>query len=92
MGLRAARCSEQSCNIIFFLNLRELKTSPSASLFTRGPVLVFSCLMYGDQAFEMTRTYGGKSFCLREHIVRLYNSLKMMKIDPGMTMDEMEVI
>lgn len=49
-------------------------------------------LMYGTMAFEMTRTYGGKPFCLREHLVRLYNSLKMMKIDPGMTLDEMEAL
>ena len=47
-------------------------------------------LMYGSMAFEMTRTYEGKPFCLREHLVRLYASLKMMKIDPGMTIDEME--
>jgi branched-chain amino acid aminotransferase len=49
-----------------------------------------SALMYGDMAFEMTRTYNHKPFCLREHLVRLYNSLKMMRIDPGMTIDEME--
>lgn len=47
-------------------------------------------LMYGSMAFEMTRTYGGKPFRLRQHLVRLYASLKMMKIDPGMTIDEME--
>ena len=46
--------------------------------------------MFGDMAFEMTRTYNGKTFCLREHLVRLYNSLKMMQIDPGMSIDEME--
>ena len=49
-------------------------------------------LMYGSMAFEMTRTYNGKPFCLREHLVRLYASLKMMKIDPGMTIDEMEAL
>lgn len=49
-------------------------------------------LMYGSMAFEMTRTYGGKPFCLHEHLVRLYASLKMMKIDPKMTIDEMEAL
>ena len=49
-------------------------------------------LMYGSMAFEMTRTYNGKPFCLREHLVRLYASLKMMQIDPGMTIDEMEAL
>ena len=40
----------------------------------------------------MTRTYNGDAFCLREHLVRLYASLKMMQIDPGMTIDEMEAL
>jgi branched-chain amino acid aminotransferase len=51
-----------------------------------------SALMFGDMAFEMTRTYNGEAFCLREHLVRLYASLKMMKIDPGMTVDQMEAL
>ena len=51
-----------------------------------------SALMFGDMAFEMTRTYNHKAFCLREHLVRLYKSLKMMQIDPGMTIDEMEQV
>jgi branched-chain amino acid aminotransferase len=49
-----------------------------------------SALMFGDMAFEMTRTYGGKAFRLREHLERLYGSLRLMEIDCGMTLDEME--
>ena len=49
-----------------------------------------SSLMFGDMAFEMTRTYNHEPFCLREHLDRLYASLKMMRIDPGMNIDEME--
>lgn len=49
-----------------------------------------SALMYGDMAFEMTRTYGGRPFRLREHLVRLYGSLRLMEINCGLTIDEME--
>ena len=49
-----------------------------------------SALMFGDMAFEMTRTFGGTSFRLREHLERLYASLKLMEIDCGLTIDEME--
>ena len=30
-----------------------------------------SALMYGDMVFEMTRSFGGEQFKLREHIERL---------------------
>jgi branched-chain amino acid aminotransferase len=49
-----------------------------------------SALMFGDMAFEMTRTYGGRPFCLREHLDRLYGSLRLMEINCGLTIDEME--
>ena len=47
-------------------------------------------LMYGDMLFEMTRTFAGKPFRLREHIERLYGSLRYAEIDCGLTIDEME--
>ena len=46
--------------------------------------------LYGDAVFDATRTFGGKTFKLREHIDRLYNSLRYLRIDPAMTKDEME--
>ena len=49
-----------------------------------------SALMYGDMPFEMTRTFGQKPFCLREHLERLYNSMRLLEIDCGLTIDEME--
>ena len=49
-----------------------------------------SSLMFGDMAFEMTRTYGGKLFRLRDHLDRLYASLRHLEIDCGLTIDEME--
>ena len=51
-----------------------------------------SALMFGDMAFEMTRTFNRKPFKLCEHLERLYASLKLMEIDCGLTIDEMEQI
>jgi branched-chain amino acid aminotransferase len=44
----------------------------------------------GDVVFDTERTFDGKVFCLRDHLERLYRSLQFTRIDPGMTMDEME--
>jgi branched-chain amino acid aminotransferase len=49
-----------------------------------------SALMFGDMVFEMTRTFDGKTFRLREHLERLYTGLKILEIDCGLTIDEME--
>ena len=49
-----------------------------------------SALMFGDMAFEVTRTFEGKPFRLRDHLERLYPGLKMLEIDCGLTIDEME--
>ncbi|MEO2048271.1 MAG: aminotransferase class IV [Pirellulales bacterium] len=38
----------------------------------------------------MTRTFNGEPFRLREHLERLYGSLRIMEIDCGLTIDEME--
>lgn len=49
-----------------------------------------SALMYGDMAFEFTRTFRHAPFRLREHLERLYASLKVLRIACGMSLDEME--
>jgi branched-chain amino acid aminotransferase len=49
-----------------------------------------SALMFGDMVFEMTRSFNKVQFKLREHIERLYASMRMVQIAPPMTMDEME--
>ena len=49
-----------------------------------------SALMFGDMVFEMTRTFNQKHFKMREHLERLYNSIKMIKIPIDITIDEME--
>ncbi len=45
--------------------------------------------VYGDAVFDTTRTFGGRIFKLKEHLDRLYNSLKYMRIDPGLSKDQM---
>ena len=49
-----------------------------------------TALMAGDMLFEMTRSYNGTPFRLRHHLERLYAGLKMVEIDCGLTIDEME--
>ena len=43
----------------------------------------------GDAVFDLARTFNGRSFKMREHIDRLYRSLKHVRIDPGITQEEM---
>ncbi len=44
---------------------------------------------YGDGAFDMTRTFNGRAFRLKEHIDRFYRSLRYLRLDPGMSPQEM---
>ena len=44
---------------------------------------------YGDGAFDMTRTFEGTPFRLKEHIDRFYRSLRYLQIDPGVSPKEM---
>ena len=49
-----------------------------------------SALMFGDMVFEMTRSFNKEQFKLREHLERLYYSMKYLHIDIPITIDEME--
>src|SRR5262245_6586501 len=46
-------------------------------------------LLYGDGVFEGIRVYGGKIFRLREHIDRLYDSARAIKLEIPLTKDQM---
>src|SRR5262244_335936 len=48
--------------------------------------------LVGDCVFDVARTFSGKSFRMREHVDRLYRSLAYVRIDPGLSPDEMERI
>jgi branched-chain amino acid aminotransferase len=43
----------------------------------------------GDQVVEVVRTFDGKSFRMKDHIDRMYKSLKYVRIDLDMTPHEM---
>ena len=45
--------------------------------------------LFGDTAFDVARTFGGRPFKLREHVDRLYRTLAYLQIDPGVVADEM---
>lgn len=50
-----------------------------------------SALMFGDMVFEMTRSFNKKQFKLREHIERLYASMKYLRLDlPDMPIEKLE--
>lgn len=58
---------------------------------TEAKISVYdSALMYGDMVFEMTRSFGKEQFKLKEHINRLYDGLKILRIPIEMTKKEME--
>lgn len=40
-----------------------------------------SAMMFGDTVFEMTRTFNNQTFRLKEHINRLFNSMKFLQIE-----------
>ena len=61
-----------------WMPLSEVKIHPLDSGFT-----------VGDVVFDLGRTFNGKSFRMREHVDRLYRSLKFVRIDPGMSLEEM---
>ena len=45
--------------------------------------------LVGDVVFDVARTFNGKSFRMKEHVDRLYRSLQYVRIDPGLSFDEM---
>ena len=49
-----------------------------------------SALMFGDMLFEMTRSFNGKQFKLKEHLQRLYSGIKILRIPLKLKMEDME--
>lgn len=45
--------------------------------------------LVGDAVFDVARTFDGKSFRMKGHVDRLYRSLKYVRIDPGISPEEM---
>ena len=59
-----------------------LESEAKISVFDHG-------FLYGDGAFEGIRAYKGVVFKLREHIERLYDSAKFLKIEIPMSKEEL---
>ena len=51
-----------------------------------------SAVTLGDTVTESTRTFAHRPFKLKQHIARLFQSLKVTRIDPGCSPDELEKI
>jgi branched-chain amino acid aminotransferase len=51
-----------------------------------------SAILLGDCVTESTRTFLHQPFRLEEHIRRLYKSLKVCRVNPGLTQDEMMAV
>ncbi|HUF85945.1 MAG TPA: aminotransferase class IV [Thermohalobaculum sp.] len=45
--------------------------------------------LFGDGAFDLTRTFGHRIFRLDEHLERLYRSLRALRLDPTMPVERM---
>ncbi|MEK9660537.1 MAG: aminotransferase class IV [Alphaproteobacteria bacterium] len=45
--------------------------------------------LWGDGVYEITPCFDGKLFRLEDHLDRLYRSLRYVRIDPGLSLDEM---
>ena len=78
----SANISSQE-NVVFFNGSLIPERDAGIPIRDRG-------FIYGDAVFDATRTFNGRTFKLREHIRRLYNSLRYLRIDPEMTPEEME--
>src|SRR3954469_3723570 len=44
---------------------------------------------YGDAVFDTTRTFGHRLFKVREHVERLYRSMRYLRIEAGITQEKM---
>ena len=49
-------------------------------------------LLYGDGVFEGMRVYGGKTFKLKQHVDRLYDSAKAILLEVPISRDEMMAV
>jgi branched-chain amino acid aminotransferase len=58
------------------------RATAKVSVFDHG-------LLYGDGVFEGMRVYGGRTFRLREHIERLYDSAQAILLTVPMTREEL---
>jgi branched-chain amino acid aminotransferase len=69
---------------VVYVNGRLIPASQgTVSVFDRG-------FRMGDGVFDTARTFRHRPYKLREHLERLYRSLHYIRLDPGLTLEEME--
>jgi branched-chain amino acid aminotransferase len=79
----AGDSSKSAASALVFVDGQWLdRTTAKVSVFDHG-------LLYGDGVFEGMRVYGGKTFRLREHVDRLYDSAQAILLAIPMTREEM---
>lgn len=61
------------------------KENAKVSVFDHG-------FLYGDGVFEGIRAYSGRVFRLQEHVRRLFDSARVINLDPGVSQQEMSDI
>ncbi len=61
------------------------RSKAAVSVFDHG-------LLYGDGVFEGIRSYGGRVFKLQEHLDRLYESAKTIRLKVPLEMDELREV
>lgn len=74
-----------SNRVVYYNGVFLPETQARVSIFDSG-------FLYGETAFDMTRTFNGVPFHLRDHLIRLQESLKFLQIDSGLTLDELELV
>lgn len=71
-------------SILIYLNGKYVpKEEAKVSVFDHG-------YLYGDGVFEGIRAYGGRVFRLDEHLKRLYDSAKVIKLQIPLTFEELK--
>ena len=72
---------------------RQVYLSGTMTAESEAKVSIFdSAVMLGDCVTESTRTFRHQPFRLRDHLQRLFRSMKVARIDCGHSLDELEEI
>ncbi len=72
------------------MSMRQVYLSGQMVPESEAKISIFdSAVLLGDTVTESTRTFGHRPFKLDRHLTRLYKSLKVTRIDPGCSREQM---
>ena len=86
MGLviRQRRIKEMAGELSVYLNGKVIEESQArVSPFDRG-------FLWGDGVYEVTPCFNRRLYRLEDHLDRLYRSLQYVRINPGLSQEEMK--